>query len=166
MRHLAFNHLLGAFLLFWRPALLFICGQRIADRGQRISQFVREKRQEFVFAAIGIPKRLFAGAQSLFTFAQRLFRRLALGNVARDFGGANDGPCRIAHRRYSERYCNATAGVGHTNCVEMIHTLAVSYPVQDASLFFMELWWNDERDRLTDCLTRLIPEDARGAGVP
>ena len=49
---------------------------RVADRRQRIAQFVRQRRQEFILAPVGVD--------------QRAFELLALGDVTRGAGHGLD----------------------------------------------------------------------------
>src|SRR5580692_987512 len=65
VRDLSLDDLLSTLLLLGCPAGLSVRSQRIADRGERVAQFVGEKRQEFVFAAICIAQGFFALLQYL-----------------------------------------------------------------------------------------------------
>lgn len=65
MLDLTLDDLIGALPLFGRPARLLGRGQRVAYRRERIAQFMRQQRQKFVFALIGLAQGFLALTQAL-----------------------------------------------------------------------------------------------------
>ena len=91
---------------------------------------------------------------------------LALGDVARDLGGADDRPELVAQWRHGERDIDHAPVLGHPDGLVMVDHLAPAQPRQDLALLVMQLGRDDAGDRLADHLVRRIAENAGRTGVP
>ena len=78
------------------PSVCLMISRRIANRGERVSQFVRERGQELVLAAVGLFRRVFRSAGNL---------RLAADTVGRppQHAAQQDDLNKRSHSR-SERH--------------------------------------------------------------
>src|SRR6185369_5482273 len=92
--------------------------QRIADGSERVSQFVGERRQEFVFSPIG--------------GLQRRFRLLLSGDIARDFRRRDDPPRSVANGRNAQRDVNQLSVFGNPHGGKMLNVLATAKLLDDA----------------------------------
>ena len=91
---------------------------------------------------------------------------LALGDVARHLGGADDRPEPVAQWRYGERDIDHAPVLGHPDGLVMVDHLAPAQPRQDLALLVMQLGRDEAGDRLADHLVRRIAENAGRTGVP
>ena len=110
-----------------------LAGDRL-DRGKRVLHPVVELAQQ----------------QSL-----PLLARLALGDVARDLGGADHVPGAVADRRHGQRDEQPPPALGHPHGVEMLDPLAAPHAGEDRVLFRQPLLRDDATDVLPDHLLRM-----------
>ena len=159
MSHLPLDDFFRLSGLFGRAPRFLVRPERVADRRERIAQFVRQQRQELVLATIG-------EAQGFFALPQLLLRQLTLGDVPRDLGGGNDRAVGGADRGDREGDRDPPAIFGDAHRVEVIDALATPQLGEDLLLFGVEPWRDDDGDWLADDLVRFVTEDPHSTAVP
>src|SRR5579872_4493248 len=98
--------------------------------------------------------------------AQQRFGLLAVRDVARDLGRADDRSGLVADRRYGERDLDAATVFPDPSGLEVLDALAPAQCREDSLLLLQTLGRDDERDGLADRLFGRVAEDPLRAGIP
>ena len=73
--------------------------ERVANRGQRVPQFMRQRREKLIFTAI--------------VFSQRRINLFALADIPGDFGGADHASRTSAKRRHKRKAREEATAAGN-----------------------------------------------------
>src|SRR5690348_16150024 len=91
---------------------------------------------------------------------------IALADVPRDLGCADDTPRAVAHGRDGERYADLLAAARDARRLIVLDALATSEPSDDLGLLAVQLARNERQNRFADDLLRGVPEEAFRGRVP
>src|ERR1041385_2811566 len=100
------------------------------------------------------------------TLLQRVGAALLLGNIAGDFGGADNVAALSANRGDRKRNRDGSAALAHATGYVMLDALAATQFRDNLGLFEVEFRRNQGRDRPPDHFIRGIAEGSFCALVP
>ena len=93
-------------------------------------------------------------------------RPLLRGDVPRDLGSAENLARLVAHRRNGQRDLDQLAVLAAAHGLEVVNLVTSAQAAQDALFFVMAVFWNDQRDGLSDGLGRRVAEQPFRPPIP
>src|SRR5262245_1679153 len=91
---------------------------------------------------------------------------LALGDVARDLGRADDSALPVSHRRHRQGDCDKASILAAASGFIVVDAFAALDASENLGLLTLAFGRNDNRDRLAYDFLRPIPEQALRSLVP
>ena len=95
-----------------------------------------------------------------------LFRPFALGNVAGNFGRADDIAAKVSDWRNGQRNIDEASVLAHSDRLIMVDPLTTPDAFQDSGFFVTAIGWNEHRHRLAYRLPARVAVEALRATIP
>src|SRR5215204_2697802 len=111
-------------------------------------------------------KLLIGACQLLVGMLQGLLSALAAGNVAGDFGSANDGLLRIFEGRNGKGDVDESAVFALADGLVMLDGFSTAYASNDVMLFVLSFAGYKHDDGVPDDFVRGVAEETFGAAIP
>src|SRR5436309_147880 len=108
----------------------------------RCRSAISTRRDSFALESSAVRSRTRSSSVSL--TPPRLFGMLALGDVARHLGGADDMSVDVPDRRHGQRNGDLAAVLGLPHGLEVVDFLAPAKPSEHVLFFPPAVRWNDQ----------------------